>query len=272
MKTLFNFLSLLLATAAAALAAPLGSATAVHTSPDESSVVIAVLSAGTEPVATLGATMANTPAGWMAIELAGPFDGYVLNKDILKSLDVREGAPIHLAPKPESGVLSTMAKGDKSNITGLHGKWTQISLQKRITGYIRIGSVTSAPLPAPVSAQMSTPPPPSPAPMTPVAYGVTTAGQPVAMVNLGDGGSSALPRLIQGKFVSTRSAFHPRRPYDWALDDDGGERYAYLDVSKLLLTEQLDKYIDHHVVVYGAAKSVLGSKDIVIVVESLQLR
>jgi len=271
MKNFFNLLSVFLATAAAALAAPLGSATAVHTAPDETSAVITVLGAGTEPVATLGATMANTPAGWMAIELAGPFDGYVLNKDILKSLDVRDGAPIHLAPKPESGVLTTMAKGDKSNITGLHGKWTQISLQKKITGYIRIGSVASAPLPVPAPTQVSNAPV-SPAPMTPVAYGVTTAGQSVAMVNLGDGGSSALPRLVQGKFVSTRSAFHPRRPFDWALDDDGGERYAYLDVSKLLLTEQLDKYIDHHVVVYGAAKSVPGSKDIVIVVESLQLR
>jgi len=275
MKTSLRLLSVLLASAGTLLAAPLTATTAVHTRPDESSAVITVLNAGTEPVATLGATMANTPAGWMAIELAGPFDGYVLNKDILKSLDVRDGAPVHLAPKPESGVLTTMEKGDKSNITGLHGKWTQISLQKKITGYIRIAgsapvaaapALADAPAPAPVSAPVSA------APMTPVAYGVTTAGQPVAMVNLGDGGSSTLPRLFQGKFVSTRSPFHPRRPYDWALDDDSGERYAYLDVSKLLLTEQIDKYIDHHVVVYGAAKPVPGGKGIVIAVESLQLK
>jgi hypothetical protein len=92
------------------------------------------------------------------------------------------------------------------------------------------------------------------------------------MVNLGDGGSSTLPRLFQGKFVSTRHPFRPRRPFDWALNDDAGERYAYLDMSKLLLTDQLDKYVDHHVVVYGAAKSVPDHKDIVIEVESLQLK
>jgi hypothetical protein len=273
MKTSLRLLSVLLASAVTAAAAPLTAATAVHTKPDEAAPVITVLNAGTEPVATLGVTMANTPADWMAVELPGPFDGYVLNKDILKSLDVRDGAPIHLAPKPESGVLTTMEKGDKSNITGLHGKWTQVSLQKKITGYIRVGAaarVAPAPVAAPVAVAASTPV--SPAPVTPVAYGVTTAGQPVAMVNLGDGGSSTLPRLFQGKFVSTRSPFHPRRPYDWALDDDGGERYAYLDVSKLLLTEQLDKYIDHHVVVYGAAKAVPGGKGIVIAVESLQLK
>jgi len=92
------------------------------------------------------------------------------------------------------------------------------------------------------------------------------------MVNLGDGGSSTLPRLFQGKFVSTRSAFKPRRPYDWALADDSGDRYAYVDISKLLLTEQIDKYIGHVVVVYGSAIAVPGTKDIVIEVESLQLR
>lgn len=275
MKTLLRHLSVLLATTATALAAPLTATTAVHTKPDEASPSITVLSAGSEPVPTLGATMANTPAGWMAVELPGPFDGYVQNKDITKSLDVRDGAPIHLAPKPEAGVLTTMEKGDKSNITGLHGKWTQISLQKRITGYIRLAGGTSyaasAPLTTSAPAAMA-PAPVSPSPMTPVAYGVTTAGRPAPMVNLGDGGSSTLPRLFQGKFVSTHSAFKPRRPFDWALDDDSGERYAYLDMSKLLLTEQLDKYVDRHVVVYGAAKSMEGRKDIVIVVESLQLK
>ena len=218
--------------------------------------------------------MANTPAGWMAIELPGPFDGYVQNRDIAKSLDVRDGASIYLAPKPEAGVLTTIEKGDKTNITGLHGKWTQISLQKKITGYIRLAGEAPYVQPAPLATAAIAAPsaPVSVAPVAPVAYGVTTAGRPAPMVNLGDGGSSTLPRLFQGKFVSTRSPFHPRRPFDWALDDDGGERYAYLDMSKLLLTEQLDTYIDHHVVVYGAAKSVPGGKDIVIVVESLQLK
>lgn len=270
MKSSLRLLTLFLATATAVLAVPLTATTAVHTKPDEASPVITVLNAGAEPVPTLGVTMSNTPAGWMAVELPGPFDGYVQNKDIAKSLDVRVGAAIHVAPKPESAVLATMAKGDQSTITGLHGKWTQISLQKSLTGYIRTAGQSTRSTPAPSAVVADAPV--SAAPMTPVAYGVTTAGRPAPMVNLGDGGSSTLPRLFQGKFVSTRSAFKPRRPYDWALEDDSRERYAYLDMSKLLLTEQLDKYIDRHVVVYGAAKSVTGGKDIVIIVESLQLK
>ena len=108
--------------------------------------------------------------------------------------------------------------------------------------------------------------------MAPGVYGSTAAGQAAPMVNLGDGGSSTLPRQFAGRFVSTRRAFTPRRPYDYALNDDAGKRYAYVDISKLLLTEQIEKYIDHNVVVFGAAKPTADGKDIVIAVETLQLK
>ncbi len=92
------------------------------------------------------------------------------------------------------------------------------------------------------------------------------------MVNLGDGGSTTLPRQFAGKFVSTRRPFAPRRPFDYALEDDAGKRYAYLDISKLLLTEQIEKYVDRHVVVFGTARNAPDAKDIVIAIETLQLR
>lgn len=269
MKTKLALSAALLAATATLRAAPLTATAAVHTQPSESSPAFTYLKAGTDPVPAAN-SIATTPAGWMAVELPGPFEGYVLNKDMLKSLDVRVGAQIHTAPKANSPVLATMEAADKATITGLEGKWTQIKLEKTITGYIAIASVPSA-VPAPVAKQ-SAPAPVSPAPVAPVAYGAATAGQAAPVVNLGDGGSSALPRLFQGRFVSTRSAFRPRRPYDWALNDDAGVRYAYLDISKLLLTEQIEKYIDHTVVVYGAAKATADGKDIVIIVESLQLR
>jgi hypothetical protein len=77
---------------------------------------------------------------------------------------------------------------------------------------------------------------------------------------------------LAGKFVSTRKPLRPRRPYDWALEDDAGKRYAYLDISKLLLTEQIESYVDHAVVVFGSAKPIPNSKEFVIEVESLQLK
>jgi hypothetical protein len=114
--------------------------------------------------------------------------------------------------------------------------------------------------------------PVSPSPVSPGVYGVATPGQAAPMVNLGDGGSSTLPRQFAGKFVSTRRALAPRRPYDYALNDENGRRYAYLDVSRLLQTEQIEKYVDRQVVVFGAGKSTADGKDIVIVVETLRLK
>ena len=261
----------LLAIAGPGLSASLSTTTAAHLRPDEGSPVVTLLKAGTAPTVATDAT-SSTPAGWLPVELPGPFEAYVLNKDIQKSLDVRPGASIHLSPKPEAPAFTTMEESDKAEITGLLGKWTQIRLEKRIVGYVRVAQ-SATPAPATVSTNrgnVSTPMSPAPVPAT--AYGVTTAGRAAPQIGLNDSGGASLPRLLAGKFVSTRSPFRPRRPYDWALNDDAGKRYAYLDVSKLLLTEQIESYIDHAVVVYGSAKAVPNSKDFVIEVESLQLK
>ncbi len=252
-------------------AAPLAATSAVHTRPDPTSPAFTSLKAGTEPVAA-ASRLGTTPAGWMAVEIPGPFEGYVENKDLAKSLDVKPGASIRLAPKADAGVLAVAEKDDKATITGLRGKWTQISLEKKIIGYIHIGGTAGYRPPiatAPATAASSTPM--SPPPVAPVAYGVGGTGQPAATVSVGDP-SSALPRQFAGRFVSTRRPFTPRRPYDYALNDDAGKRYAYLDTSKLLLTDQIEKYLDHAVVVFGAPKSVSGGRELVIQVETLQLK
>ena len=167
--------------------------------------------------------------------------------------------------------------GDKTTLTGIHGKWTQISLERSLVGYIHLGGTAGymppiATTPATAAAKPAAPSPMSPPPVAPGVYGVATPGQPSPMVNLGDGGSSTLPRQFAGRFVSTRRPLTPRRPYDYALNDDAGRRFAYLDVSKLLLTDQIEKYLNLNVVVFGAAQSTPEGKDFLIHVESLQLK
>lgn len=254
-------------------AAPLASNTAVHTKPDASSPTITTLKAGADPVPALSAT--GTPAGWMAVELPGPFECYVENKDLTKSLDVKPGVAVRLAPKADAPVLLIAERDDKFTITSLRGKWSQLSLEKKLRGYIRVAGSARSAAPAPAPAPVAPPPAPAPAPMAPAPvspgiYGSAAAGQPAPAVSLGDNG--VLPRQFAGKFVSTRRALAPRRPYDYALNDDAGKRYAYVDISKLLLTEQIEKYIDHTVVVFGAVKPVPDTKDFVIIVETLQLK
>jgi len=275
MKTKFAHATALIVVVISLAAAPLTQTTAVHTRPDAGSPVITYLKAGTEPTPVLDA-VANTPAGWMAVELTGPFEAYLLNKDLTKSLDVVPGAQLLQAPKTGAPLLTNAGKDDKVTITGLHGKWTQISLSRKLTAFIAINAMPGYLPPIAIApathASGGNPPPFAPAPAAPIAYGTGTPGMAAPMVNLGDGGASSLPRQFIGKFVSTRRPFTPRRPFDWALNDDAGRRYAYLDVSKLLLTEQIEKYIDHDVVVYGAPRNAPDGKDLVLEVLSLQLR
>ena len=267
MKTKLALFATWLAATASLAAAPLTATTAVQTRPDDAAPVVSYLKAGTEPAPAATAALANTPAGWMAVDLVGPFEAYVENKEIGKGLDVRPGASIHLQPKLDSGVLTTMEKGDKVEITGLRGKWTQVHFDKRLIGYIRLTGVASNIVVAPVTDAA-----PAPAPLAPATSVAANPSQPAPMASLGDSGSSSLPRLFQGKFASSKRPFAPRRPYDYQINDDAGVRYAYLDLSKLLLTDAIENYLDRVVVVYGTAKNVPGTKDIVIEIESLQLR
>jgi len=255
-----------LAAFASGRAAPLPATTAVHAKPDSSLPAISYLKAGTEPIPAIGFT-GSLPAGWIAVELRGPFEGFVENKDLAKSLDVKPGAPIRLAPKADAAVLALAEETDKTTITGIRGKWTQISLDRKLIGYAYVGAPSSAPAPAP-----TVPTPTAPAPVSPGIYGVTSTGQPAPNVSLGEGGVSGLPRQYSGRLVSTRRPLTPRRPHDYALNDEAGRRYAYVDVSRLLQPDQIEKYLNLTVVVFGTATATADGRDLVIRIESVQLK
>ncbi len=271
MKTNLRLILALFATTASLIAAPLTSTTAVHARPEPSSPAISVLKAGTEPTPAIGTALA-LPPGWQAVELSGPHEVYVNGKDMTKNLDIKPNAELRTQPKADAPVLSYYVAGDSAEITGLRGRWTQLKLQKKIVGYIYVPGAATATATA-AAAPAATP---EPAAYTPPAQSsvpavVSTGGAPGRPAQVGDGGASALPRLFKGTLVSSKKLLG-RAPFAFQLNDDGGARYAYLDTSKLLLTEQIDKYIDRTVVVYGTARPVPDSKDIVIQVESLQLQ
>lgn len=244
-------------------AAPLAENTPVYGAPDVASPTIASLPAGSEPIVASGA---KTPAGWTAVTLAGPHDVYAANSSVTKSLEVRIGAAYLTDAKADAPVLSVAEKGDVTEITDYRGKFTKFRLTKSVVGYIQTPvAAAAAPLAIAPSAASST-----------AATQVSSA--PAQQIGIGraapagDGTSSALPRLFQGTLASTQSPLRPRRPYDYQLTDSAGARYAYVDVSKLLATEQINKYTGRTVVIYGTAKAVPGTKDMVVIAESLQLR
>jgi hypothetical protein len=285
-------------------AAPLTEPAAVQSQPDLNAPVLAILNPGTEPTPAAGPTQ-PLPPGWLAVAAPGPFDGYVRNADLTKQLEVKPGTSIRVAPKSEAGVLMVFGKGDKAQITGLAGAWTQVRLDQTLVGYIHLGPIPAAsaapsaaagnpsvagsmePTPSATasagsSAGVSTGGPMGSAAGSNAAPSATTAptaggqggGPATAMAGQAydSGDTSALPRTFEGVFVSTHKAFTPRRPYDWQVNDSSGQRYAYLDISHLLLTDQIENYAGHEVRVHGTARLVPGTKDLVIQIESLRLK
>jgi hypothetical protein len=243
-----------LAWCAALRAATLGVATAVQSQPDPASAVITVLKAGSEQPAPTD-KVGPPPAGWIAVEVTGPFEGYVHNRDLNKSLDVEPGASVYLAPKDGAGQLAVFEKGDKAEITGLHGGWTQIRLDKTLVGYIQVGASAPSVASQPAAA-------PAPAPSAPPA--------PAAVQPAGE--NAPLSKLFEGTLATTKNRLLPKRPYDWQLVDASGNRIAYVDLTKLLLTDQIENYGGHAVVVLGSLGTVAGATDLVIQVEALRLK
>jgi hypothetical protein len=256
MKTTLRLSTAVLLLAAPLAAAPLMETTAIHAQPDAATPAIGYLKAGTEATA---AANASAPQGWMAIELPGPHEAYVNNNDFSKSLDVHPGAAIRLMPRADAPILTTMQEGDKTEITGLRSGWTQIKLSKTVIGYIDVGGSSSAP-----RAAAAPPPIVPPAPLT------MAAGQPAPVI--GSGPASALPHTFQGLLVETKRFLlvGPRRDYDYQLNNTEDKRVAFLDVSKVLATQNMERYLDQLVTVSGVLKQTTDGKNLVIEVENLE--
>jgi hypothetical protein len=243
-------------TAAQLTADTLTSDTAVFAQTDPKSPVLTRLKSGTT-VTVVG----EAPAGWRRIEITTPIEAYVHNRDITKGLDVRAGANIYATPKKDAQVLAVAAAGDKSEITGLHGEYCQIQLQKKLQGFIAVGETVNTPAAftvAPVPATPATP-----------AGAVTTPGHPVQM----GGNTSDMPRMFAGKFVLAKRAFiNPNPVYDYQLMDASGRRFAYIDTKRLLLTDKIEAYLDRSIAITGTIRNTVDGKDLVIAAESMQLK
>lgn len=246
-----------LAFAAARLGADtLATDTAVFIQTDPKSPVIARLKAGAT-VATVG----EAPAGWRRIEVDGAFEAYVHNRDITKGLEVREGASIFSAPRKDAPVMTVAAHGDKTEITGLHGDWSQIRLEKKLQGFIAVGETANTPA--------ETKPRPAAAPLPAPSTAANAPGRAVPLT----GDTTDMPRLFAGKLVLARRAFiNPNPPYDYQLVDVAGRRFAYVDTRRLLLSGKIESYLDRNLTITGTVRNTVDGKDLVIAAESMQLK
>jgi hypothetical protein len=257
MKT--KIVLLALACTAARLAADTLSAdTAVFIQTDPKAPVIARLKAGST-VTTVG----DAPAGWRRIEVSGPFDAFVLNRDLTKGLEVRAGANIYAAPRKDAPVLTVAADGDKADVTGLHGiDWVEIKLEKKLQGFIAVGETANTP---PTTAQ------PTLAPVAPALPAAPNGGlgRPVPMT----GDTADLPRLFAGRLVlARRPILNPNPPYDYQVTDANGRRFAYVDTQRLRLTEKIESFLDRDITITGTVRNTVDGKDLVIAAEAMTLK
>ena len=254
MKTKF---ALLLSFTAARLAADILPAdTAVFIQTDPKAPVIARLKAGTS-VTVVG----TAPAGWRRVEVGGPFEAYVQNRDVTKGLEVREGASIYSAPRKDAPVMTVAAPGDKSEVTGLHGSdWVQVKLEKKLQGFIAIGETANTPAETKPVFSLAPPAPAGP---------VTAVGHPVAVT----GNTADMPRLFAGRLVLARRALlNPNPLYDYQLIDASGRRFAYVDTKRLLLNDKIENLLELNVTITGTVRNTVDGKDLVIAAESMQLK
>jgi len=245
----------------------LGADTAVFLQADPKSPVIAQLKRGAS-VHYVG----EAPAGWRRVEIAGSFEAYAKNRDISKGLEVVAGANIYTAPAKNAPVLTVAQKGDKTEVTGLHGDFCQIKLEKTLQGFVATGAVANTPpeakpLPLPVA---STPPPEAPVAAAPAAPAASTAaGHPVPV----SAATADMPRLFSGRLVSAKRAIiNPNPLYDYQLADANGRRFAYVDTKRLVLTERMESYLGLFVTVSGKVRNTVDGKDLVIEAETISTK
>lgn len=232
--------------------------TAVFLQADPSSPVIARLKAGTA-VTTVG----EAPAGWRRIEVTGPVEAYVHNRDITKGLEVREGANILATPEKTARLLSVAQKGDKTEITGLRGDWSQIKLEKALQGFVAVGATAN------VAAAERSPSQLVATNLSAPAAASSAPGRPVPIT----GNTADMPRNFQGTLVvAKRMIINPNPLYDYQLTDSNGRRFAYVDTRRLLLTGRLENFVGLVVNLTGTVRNTVDGKDLVIDAETLQKR
>jgi SH3-like domain-containing protein len=232
--------------------------TAVFAQTDPKSAVLARLKGGST-VTVVG----EAPAGWRRVEISGPFEAYVHNRDITKGLEVREGATIYAEPRKDAQVLTIAAPGDKTEITGLRGDYCQVKLEKKLQGFIAVGeTANTAPAEPKLMFNVTTA---APAPAAPV----TALGHPVQL----SGNTADMPRMFAGTLVLARRVIlNPNPPYDYQLIDASGRRFAYVDTRRLLLTDKIETYLDRAISITGTVRNTVDGKDLVIAAESMQLK
>jgi hypothetical protein len=210
--------------------------------------------------------------GWRAVEVSGPFRGFVMQSDLDKTGAVPPGAPILSEPSEDAHILTFAEKGDSIDITS-KGDWTEVTFSKPLMLYFKeekqetagqmeetggepgesgapssVAPVVIAPVATETRASTATA---TPEPEEePVIVLPPTEVLPPERVTPPP--AREIAEIFEGTFRPSGSRLRLLpAPYPYELVASDGSRIAYLDLSKTLLQGLPQDYFNSQVAVYG---------------------
>lgn len=265
MKSLFSSLLFLALSAASTFGQESGQP--VHLRPTTDSPVLGHLAEDAfrmKPPQPVSLSESEKQEGWEAISFLDNLRGFVRRNDLTKDLNVAPGAAVFLSAEENPARLVTRAEAnDNFEVAKLSGDWVEVSFRKPVTGFIRRQADR-----APDERKTETAEVVDQADEEEVAEVADTRRRPIS-------DRAAIPndgilRSFQGQLSKPRSFFGRQPPYPYQMVDSSGNRIAYLDLSKLLITAPMEHVLGRDYEFFGRAEPIAGRRDFVIHVERMQ--
>jgi hypothetical protein len=199
---------------------------------------------------------AKAALGWHFADFSGETEGYVPDAKIGKDLLPVDNTIIYSGPSESSSVLGVYQFGQDLEVIDT-GIWWKVRFSGGFPVYFLLDE--PAPLPA-VTAAAAAPVEAAPPVIEEAPLVVTDAPAAVAATTLpallDDTDDNPRPGVIGQSYHGTfkRSQKHlglfaPKAPY--YLEDAGGDRIAWVDVSEIVIPGSIKDFLDEQVIIHG---------------------
>lgn len=239
----------------------------VHLRPSADSPIIgnlpkeAFVMAPAEPVNMSDAAKRE---GWEPISFLDNLRGFVKRSDVTKDLMVSPGAAIYATAEDSPNIITRAHQNDQFEVERLAGDWVEVSFRKPVIAFVppaRNGSTAT---------RESRPPAPSILDEAPAATEPEAAGRSTPITSRAGIPTDGILRSYEGRLSQPRTFFGRTPVFPFQIVDASGNRIAYLDLSRLLITTPLDHFLGREFHFYGRAEAIEGRRDFVIRVEQMR--
>jgi hypothetical protein len=198
-------------------------------------------------------------AGWRAVSFRNDFRGFVKRNDLRKDLSIAPGTAVYLAASEEpTRILMRARGGDDIFVEQLAGEWAEVSFPGPVTAFVQVRAEAPPPAEKIETARIR----------DETATPVETPRRPIVSTRAGIP-TDGVPRSFHGYLGQTRSILGRHPPYPFQIVDASGNRIAYLDLSRLLITTPMEHFLGREYEFHGRAEPIEGRRDFVIRVERM---